>query len=126
MFDVTIRGLQELQAAVLRSIAALQPSGAFGKAVRYVTLAAHRYATAHTVVDTGSWRAAHRPEVRGLSGRIYVDPAAANPHGGQPSVYGPTLELTRGGRYAVYARTVNDVGPQLLREGGKMIEDALP
>lgn len=126
MIDVSIRGLQEAQAAVLRAVAALRPTGALGKAVRYVTLAAHRWATAHTVVDTGSWRASHRPDVRGLTGRIFVDPAAVNPRGGHPGVYGPALELTRGGRYAVYARTVNEAGPQLLKAGGKIIEDALP
>lgn len=127
MIDVTIRGLQEVQAAALRAIAALTPTGAFGRAVRYVTAAAHRWATANTVVDTGSWRASHRPMVQGLTGRIFLDPAAINPKSqSHPAVYGPALELTRGGRYAVYARTVNEAGPQLLREGGQILEDGLP
>lgn len=124
---VHIRGIQEVQAATLRAAAAAQVSGALGKAVRYATLAAHRYAVAHTVVDTGSWRAAHRVAIHGSSGRIFLDPSAVNPKsGGKPSHYGAFLELSRGGRYAVYGRTVNEAGPQIVQQAGQILEDALP
>lgn len=126
-FHANIRGLQEAQAAALRAIAALKPTGALGRAVRYVVLAAHRFATANTPVDTGSWRASHRPQVQGTTGRIFLDPAALNPKShSHPAVYGPVLELTRKGRYAVYARTVNEAGPEILAQGGQIIEEALP
>lgn len=126
-FDATITGIQEAQAALLQAAAAVRPSGALGKATRYAVLAAHRFAVANTVVDTGSWRASHRPEVAGATGRIFVDPSAVNPEsGGRPAEYGPELELTRGGRYAIYQKTVNEAGPQILAQAGKIIEDALP
>lgn len=122
----TIKGLQETQHAVLQAVAATRPRGGLGRAVRYATLAAHRYATQETVVDTGSWRASHRPEVTEDHGRIFLDPSAQNPNGGLPSVYGPALELTRGGRYAVYRKTVQEAGPQIVAQAGKLLEGELP
>jgi hypothetical protein len=122
-----IRGLQETRTAVLATIAAAQAEGAHGEAVRYATLAADRYAVSITVVDTGSWRAAQHPEVRGLQGRICIDPAAVNPKsGGRPAIYGAALELERGGRYAVYARTVNEAGQRILTEAGTRLYRSLP
>jgi hypothetical protein len=126
-FDAQIKGLEAAQAAAVRAAAAVQPDGALGEAVRYATLAAHRYAVAHTVVDTGSWRASHRPEVRGAQGRIFIDPSAINPKSNTPpSVYGPELELRRGGRYAAYKTTVNEAGPQIVNDAGRIVEKALP
>lgn len=126
-FNANIKGLQETQAAVLQAAAAVRPTGALGQAVKHVTLGAHRYAVAHTVVDTGSWRAAHLPEIHGATGRIFVDPAAVNPKSdSKPSIYGPELELTRGDRYAVYRTTAEEAGPGLLQEGGQILIQALP
>lgn len=127
MIDTSIKGIQEAQAAVLQAAAAVRPSGGLGKATRYVTLAAHRFAVQNTVVDTGAWRAAQRPQIDGVHGRVFVDPSAVNPKGrGRPAVYGPALELTRGGRYAVYKKTVEVAGPEILAQAGKLIQDALP
>jgi hypothetical protein len=125
--DVDISGIQQAQAAAVQALGALKPTGAFGKAVQYVTGQAHRYATQITPVDTGSWRASHRPEVHGLQGRIFLDPTAVNPKSHSlPSVYGPRLETQRGGRYAVYEHTVEDAGPGLLNAAGQIITGALP
>jgi hypothetical protein len=121
-----IRGLQEARSAVLRAIAALEPAGALGTAVRDATAATDRYAASITRVDTGAWRASHRPEVDGLSGRISLDPSATNPRSGtRPAVYGAIWE-DRGGDHAVYARTVTEAGEGILQETGLRLYRSLP
>ena len=120
-----ISGLQELQDENARSIAALQPGGALGQAVKHVTAGAHRYTVAITHVDTGALRASHRMEVQGLRGRIYIDPTARNPRSGQrTSVYGP-FEHARGGEHAFYDRAAEESGPRLVREAQEIIERAV-
>lgn len=125
---ISIKGLQEAQAAAVKALEAVKPRGAFGRAVQYVLAGAHRYAAAITVVDTGSWRASHKPVMneQQLHGRLFIDPNAVNPFSkSRPSVYGAILE-SRGGRYAVYATTEQKAGPALLEEGGRIIREALP
>ncbi len=117
-FDVkaTITGLQEAQAQNLRRIAALQPSGAFGEAIRVATVAAHRYAVALTHVDTGALQASHRVEVSGLRGRVSIDPSGTNPRSGvRPTEYG-VYEHQRGGEHAFYERTVREHGAEICRQ----------
>jgi hypothetical protein len=47
-------------------------------------------------------------ELKGLRGRIYLDPSAINPRTGQkPAVYG-YYENKRGGEHAFYDRTVEE------------------
>ncbi len=114
-FDVklSITGIQEAQAANNRVIAALQPSGALGRAVQYGTAAAHRYAVGVTHVDTGALRASHRMEVTGLRGRVYIDPSARNPRSRQrTATYGP-YEHDRGGEHAFYQRTIDEQGQSI-------------
>lgn len=125
-FKGSIKGVQAAQAANNQMIAAMQVDGALGEAVRFVTAGAHRFAVQHTVVDTGAWRASHRMTISGLSGRISLDQAAVNPRGGRPAVYGAILEATRGGRYAVYKRTFEDAGPDLLVQAALIIRRGLP
>jgi len=127
-FDVslTITGIQEAQRANLEAVAALRPSGAFGRAVIYAATAAHRYAVAITHVDTGALRASHRIEVQGLRGRIYIDPGSANPRSGQkPVVYGP-YEHARGGSHAFYQRVVDEKGGEIGNRAMQMIVGGLP
>lgn len=125
-FTGSIKGLQQAQAANVRLMAALTPEGALGEAVRYALTSAHRFATANTVVDTGSWRASHRMLMQKLRGRLFVDPAAASPRGGRPADYGPAHEARKGGRYAVYKRTVEEAGPGILRDAGQILIRGLP
>lgn len=125
-FNGSIKGIQEAQAAALQALAALQPDGALGKAVQYITAAAGRYAVQNTVVDTGSWRASHRPVVQGLTGRVFLDPAAVSPRGGRPAVYGAALAKKKGGRYDVYKQTVEQAGPEILRQAGHILQGGLP
>ena len=118
-----IQGIQEVQAANQRMIAALKPRGALGKAVQRATIRAHRYATMITHVDTGALRASHRMrmERRGLRGIVYIDPASQNPRSGvRPHVYGLYEEL-RGGDHAFYERTVMEEGPRILEEAGRTL-----
>jgi hypothetical protein len=47
-------------------------------------------------------------ELKGLRGRIYIDPASVNPRSKQkPSIYG-YYENKRGGEHAFYDRTVEE------------------
>ncbi len=110
-----IKGIQESQAANNAEIAALQPAGPLGAAIREAVVYLHRYAVAITHVDYGALKAAHRMQVTGLAGRIYVDPAAVNVKTGKrPAVYGP-YEHARGGSHAFYDRTVREAGPEAAR-----------
>lgn len=140
MFDInlTIAGLQELQAANLRRIAMLKPVSALGRMTRDVTIDLHRYAVGITHVGRykkskrggyyysrsggiggGALRASHRIEVNGLSGRVFIDPGAVNPlTKGRPSIYG-VFENARGGEHAFYSRTVAERGAQIMAERGR-------
>ena len=116
--DVTIRGIQEAQRANLEVIKNLQPGGAFGRAIQYGTIEAHRYAVSITHVQTGALRASHRMEVSGLEGRIFIDPTSENPRGGRPEIYGP-IEEARGGEHAFYARTEAEAGYRIAQAAGE-------
>ena len=124
----TIRGLQEAQAACNRAAAAVAPRGALGRAVKYVTATVHRYAVAINPFDTGSWRAAQRQQLAGDArwGRVFLAPGAANSRTGTPVDRYAGMYEERGGRYAIYQSTVEEIGQKALDEGGQMIEDALP
>jgi hypothetical protein len=100
--DLTIRGIQEAQAANNRRIAMLQPSGSFGMLVRNVTVYMHRQAVAVTHVDTGSLRASHRMEVTEVRGRVFIDPDAVNPRTSEKPVDYGQIEHARGGQHAFY------------------------
>ncbi len=119
--DMTIKGIQEAQRWNLRAIAALRPSGALGRAIRWGMAAAHRYAVSITHVVTGALRASHRMAVSGTQGRIFLDPSARNPRSRvRTAVYGPAEER-RGGEHAFYRRTVTEAGPRIAREMGQRV-----
>jgi hypothetical protein len=133
-FDVklTITGLQQAQAEALRIAAALEPNGAVGQAVKYVTLGLHRYAVAYTHIGqyvqskSGSWyyhipgrgggslRASHRVDIGGDRGEVFIDPGARNPLTGRaPAEYG-VYEFARGGEHDAYTRAVEGHADQLV------------
>ena len=128
--QLSIQGIQEVQARNLKRIAALQPSGRAGIAVRDALVALHRYAVAITHVGKylvhgdwvggGSLRAAHRMEVEGLIGEIYIDKGANNPRSKTKPVEYGVYENARGGEHAFYDRTVNEAGPDVR---SKVIDD---
>lgn len=117
MSNPSIQGLQDAQRANLRHVAAMKPSGAFGRVVQDVTVAVHRYVTGITHVDTGALRASHRVSVSGLRGEISLDAAAVNPRSGsRVSIYGP-VEHARGGSHAFYYRAEHEYGTSAVLAG---------
>jgi hypothetical protein len=124
---LSITGIQQAQARNQRMIAALQPSGAVGRAVQYGTVAAQRYAISITHVGRykvgagGTWvgggtlRASHRMELSRAQGRVFIDPTSVNPRtGARAAVYGP-IEHARGGTHAFYERVSAERGAQIVR-----------
>jgi len=121
---MTIKGIQDAQRANVRMIAAVQPTGALGRAVRHGLARAHRYAVTITHVDTGALRASHRMAFaerrHSALGRMFIAPSAVNPHGEKPVEYGPE-EHARGGGHAFYQRTLDEQGRDLAREMGEIV-----
>lgn len=120
-----IQGLQDAQDAMLRGVLALRPEGALGEAVKATAIRLHRYASAITHVDTGALRLSHTIRLAKGQAEIFINPAARNPRGGRPAVYGP-YEHARGGTHAFYRRTVTDRGRSAASEGVKVLLRALP
>lgn len=123
MFDVklSITGLQQAQAANNRLIAAVKPTGATGRAIKYGTLETSRVAQVLTHVDTGALRASHRTQYAGLQGRVYLDPSATNPRShASISVYGP-IEEARSGTHSFYRRTIAEHGQRILNEMARIV-----
>lgn len=123
---IDIQGLQEAQQGNQRTIAALQPSGAMGRAVQQMTLDAQRYAISITHVDTGSLRASHRVSMNGNRGMVYLDETAVNPRSrAHPAVYGPA-EHNRGYPHNFYERTVEERGKEISQDALNQVYSALP
>jgi hypothetical protein len=121
-FSLTIRGIQEAQNEMAKTIAHLElPAAARQRIILYATTGAHRYLVAITHVDTGSYRAAQRMQVEGQQGRLYVDPAAVNPRSGQLPVEYSVYEEERGGSHAAYQRTLEEAGPRILDEMRELV-----
>lgn len=120
MIDIDVRGAQQLQARNMRRIAQCKPTGALGRAIRYVLMGLHRAAVALTHVESGALRASHMAEYYGTRGRIYINPATVNPRGQRPVEYG-VYEHARGGSHAFYTRAVNEYGPNLMKRARHMI-----
>lgn len=137
MIDLTINGIREAQQKNLRAIAAMQPRGGLGAAIRAGALVGFRYMLAIIHVDTGTARAAQRlgfAEVGNAAfARIYTDPTAVNPRknpkweSSRPAVY-EVYEQARGGTHATYDRTVEEAGGDVVaavaREIGRQIQAA--
>lgn len=121
--DISIRGIQELQAYNVRAIATLEPRGATGRAIQYGTAALHRYAVAITHVITGSLRGSHQMKIDkgGERGVISINPSTRNPRTKQrPHEYG-YHEHERGGSHAFYKRTEAEAGDKILAEMADII-----
>ncbi len=121
-----ISGLQEAQAACLKLLAAMQPSGGLGKAVNYGLAAASRLAIAGTPTDTGSWRASHRVAQQGLRGELFIDPSARNSRNNAlVQVYAAANARRKGGRYDVY-KTVYQQQTTIAQEAARFVLEELP
>lgn len=126
-FRFSIRGLQEAQAANLKMIAAVHPSGGLDAAVRLVATQAHRSSVYYTHVDTGALRASHRITREGAARyRVHIDPAATNPRSGaRTSVYGPA-EHERGTAHAFYRKTYERDGAAILSRAAVYLVGRMP
>ena len=126
MIRATISGQQQAQRAVLKTIAAVKPTGGMGRAVRFLALDAHRYLVSVTHVDTSAYRTSQFVRAEGLDRyRIFIDPTSRNPRtGARPSVYGP-IEEARGGSHAAYERTFRQ-GPAMAGRAARYILSELP
>lgn len=129
---VGISGIQEAQNANAKAIAAMRPSGAFGRAIRDATAEGHRYAVSITHVWNrgenprgGGLKASHRMAVTETRGQVFIDPHSVNPRGQKPSVYGPH-EHARGGSHAFYERTERERGPRIAARALETIRSGLP
>ena len=120
--SLSITGLQEAQADNQRRIAMFKPGGEVQQAIKDATIGAQRYAIQITHILTGSLRASHRMKVKGLRGRIYIDPKAVNPRSNQrPAVYG-YHENKRGGSHAFYDRTIEEYGKEIVETVDKRVK----
>ena len=130
--QLSITGIQEVQAKNNRRIAALRPTGAAGQAVKDAIIALHRYATQITHVGKyaggGALKSSHRMEVDGLYGTVAIDRKSVSPRRtkrkNRPVVYG-VYENARGGEHAFYDRTVDEIGDQVQQRAINTIRAAV-
>lgn len=113
MAKITIEGLQQAQAAMLKVIAALKPKGAVGIATQEMTIRAFRWVVTQTHVDTGTLKASRRMEVHELKGIIYTV-SGINPKTGKSARAYDVPEQARGGSHQTY---VNFIATQALAVG---------
>jgi hypothetical protein len=122
MFSIDIRGIQEAMDANIKLIESLEPSGAMGRAVQFMTVAAHRYAVDITHVDTGGLKSSHRMNLDlgdVPRGEVFLDPGAVGPNG-VPAYYG-IFEHGRGGSHAFYDRVIDEAGERIIRMGQEIL-----
>lgn len=121
--NLSIRGIQDAQAANLNVVRQMSAQGALGRANQMILLESHRYLVGVTHVDTGAYRASHRIKISGVGGRytdagstpirglwgvIAPDPTARNPKSGRLVGEYALIEERRGGAHAAYGRTFRD------------------
>lgn len=128
--DLSISGIQELQRKNNKRIQALKPSGAFGQAIKHITITAHRYLLSVTHVETGSYKGSQRMDLTlkpgNIQGKLFVDPRTVNPRTGQKPLIYSKFEEARGGEHASYQRTKQFIQSSgLLGDGISIIRRAL-
>ena len=126
--SLTIKGLQELNDLNIKTIRALKPENATGRAVKFVTMMAHSYIVKITHVDTGAYRASHRMDVdlNVGRGRVYIDTSARNPRTKEMVTDYAPIEEARGGQHAAYTRAMAETGQKALDRGVAYIQGQLP
>lgn len=120
-FSVQLEGFDRAQAAMLRGIEAMKPSGAMGDAVKRALLMAQEYAAQVTDQDTGTLARSHIIQMDKTSGFVYPSPSNINPKSHKPASYYAIFEENRGGRHAFYGLTVANRGQHILEQTGLMI-----
>ena len=124
--ELSITGIQEAQDACLRWATAVQPKGALGRAVQYMTVEAQRRAVELTHVDTGALRASHRIAYDGPArGRVFIDGGTVNPRSRQRTAMYGYWEHERGGEHAFYARVVDEYGATIRKRAVELVAKEL-
>lgn len=123
--DLTITGIQELQAANLRRFAALRPTGAVGRALKWGTACLYNHLVAITHVDTGSLKGSRRLEIVESRSRLFTDPSTVNPRSKVRPVVYDEYEEARGGEHAAWQRTYREKGPYVVTRMSAIIVEGL-
>ncbi len=102
----------------------IQPEGAYGKAIKTMSVMGQAYAMRVTHVDTGATKSAHMVDLSPMMGSIHLDPYARRGDGRSPAQYGP-YEEARGGGHAFYNRTVSEQGDKIGSEGLRVLVEGI-
>ena len=123
---LTIRGLQEAQAANQKLYAEVQPGSGLGRLVAFVTGGLLRYTLMIVHRITGGLASSLRIErISDATHRIFIDPSGVNPLGDRPAEYG-IKEHALGGEHAFFERAVNEAGDRLTADGIRSFTSRLP
>jgi hypothetical protein len=125
MSSAIVQGYEQLQAARMKLVADMQPSGGLGAAVLYATQQYAAGTRGRVHVATGTYRASQTPEVKGLMGTVYTAGNRNPVSGASASVYGP-VEEARGGSHAAYATTFEQDTAGIAAEAIRLIIKDLP
>lgn len=125
MSGAIVQGYEQLQAARMKLVADMQPSGGLGAAVIYATQRYQDGTQSRVHVATGTYRASQTPEVKGLMGMVYTAGNRNPVSGASASVYGPEEEA-RGGGHAAYATTFEQDTAGIVSEAMRLIIAGLP
>ena len=112
---MNVEGLREAQEALRRAERYVSGAEGMQRVIGEAAMRAHRYAVSITHVNTGALKSAHRMRLGSRHAEIYIDPGARNEYGDRPSQYGP-IEEARGGSHAFYRRTIDEAGPDIVRQ----------
>ena len=111
---LSISGIQEAQAAVLRAFRASSPKHGLGRTLDAMGAAAHRFAVSITHVDTGALKASHLIKRESDTERIiYLNPGSRNPLTGARVIDYAAVEHARGAEHAFYERTKREGEPSI-------------
>ena len=123
--SVIVQGYEQIQAAKLKLLEDMKPSGALGKAVLYGAQQFQKGTASRVHRDTGTYAASQTAEVQGLVGRVYTASNSNPKSGAAASTYGP-FEEARGGSHAAYATTFKTDAPSVMAEAIRIVVDSLP
>ena len=125
MIKTVVKGYEQLQAANLKLLSAVKPTGALGAANLYATKSMLRGVIGRAHADTGTYKSSMRAEFNGLTGRVYVAPNRNPKSGGIAAIYGK-YEEARGGSHAAFANTASQDEAKAAQDGIQIIVGALP
>lgn len=128
---IEIINLKEVLAAIKRmdDTLATSPQGAAVESgLRFMSVQTERHASVVTHQDTRtlyrSYQIYQDSGPAGAFASIYIDPTAVNPHGYEPSIYGP-IEFARGGSHDAFGQAFDFANVQVADDGIRLIFEKL-